>query len=268
MTDTAAILFAQTGNVVSLTLNRAEKRNVLSGDDLFAAFETHFERINADLSVRAVILTGAGKSFCAGGDVKEMRDKEGMFGGTPGEIQNRYRTGIQRIPMAFTRLDVPIIAAVNGYAIGAGCDLACMCDIRIAGETTQFAESFVKLGIIPGDGGAWLLPRVVGMSHACEMAFTGDMVNAQAALAMGLVSRVVPDDKLMEEAMALALRIAANPPQALRWTKRLIREGQQQKIDSLLDLSASFQALAHHTGDHAEAIAAFFEKRAPNYRGS
>jgi enoyl-CoA hydratase/carnithine racemase len=192
-----------------------------------------------------------------------MRDKQGMFGGTPGEIQNHYRTGIQRIPMAFTRLDVPIIAAVNGFAIGAGCDLACMCDIRVAGESTQFAESFVKLGIIPGDGGAWLLPRVVGMSRASEMAFTGDMVDANAALAMGLVSRVVSDDKLMEEAG----RIAANPPQVLRWTKRLLREGQQQRLDSLLDLSASFQALAHHTKDHAEAIAAFFEKRSPNYRG-
>ena len=267
MTDTAPILYEQTGNIVTLTINRPDKRNVLSGDDLFAAFEDHFTRINTDMTVRAVILTGAGKSFCAGGDVKEMRDKQGMFGGTPGEIQNLYRTGIQRIPMAFTRLDVPIIAAVNGFAIGAGCDLACMCDIRVAGETTQFAESFVKLGIIPGDGGAWLLPRVVGMSRASEMAFTGDMVDAKAALAMGLVSKVVADDKLMEEAMAIAKRIAANPPQALRWTKRLLREGQQQRIDSLLDLSASFQALAHHTSDHSEAIAAFFEKRAPNYRG-
>ena len=197
MTDSAPILFEQTGHVVTLTLNRPDKRNALSGDDLFAAFEEIFTRINSDMSVRAAILTGGGKSFCAGGDVKEMRDRQGIFGGASGETQNRYRTGIQRIPMAFTRLDVPIIAAVNGFAIGAGCDLACMCDIRIAGKTAQFAESFVKLGIIPGDGGAWLLPRTVGMSRACEMAFTGDMVTAPAALAMGLVSRVVPDDKLM-----------------------------------------------------------------------
>jgi len=267
MTDSAPILFEQTGHVVTLTLNRPDKRNALSGDDLFAAFEEIFTRINSDMSVRAAILTGGGKSFCAGGDVKEMRDRQGIFGGSSGETQNRYRTGIQRIPMAFTRLDVPIIAAVNGFAIGAGCDLACMCDIRIAGETAQFAESFVKLGIIPGDGGAWLLPRTVGMSRACEMAFTGDMVTAPAALAMGLVSRVVPDDKLMEEAMALANRIAANPPQALRWTKRLIREGQHQRIESLLDLSGAFQDLAHHTGDHTEAVTAFFEKRAPNFQG-
>ena len=268
MTHSAPILYEQSGNVVTLTINRPHRQNVLSGEDLFAAFEHHFDRINGDLSVRAVILTGAGKSFCAGGDVKEMRDRKGMFAGTPGEIQDRYRTGIQRIPMAFTRLDVPIIAAVNGFAIGAGCDLACMCDIRIAGESTQFAESFVKLGIVPGDGGAWLLPRVVGMSRACEMAFTGDMVDAQAALAMGLVSRVVADNELMEAVMALAHRIAANPPQALRWTKRLLREGQDQKMENLLDLSASFQAMAHHTGDHSEAIAAFFEKRAPKYRGT
>lgn len=267
MSDSAPILYEQTGHVVTLTLNRPDKRNALSGDDLFAAFEAHFARINADMTVRAVILTGGGKSFCAGGDVKEMRDRQGIFGGSSGETQNRYRVGIQRIPMAFTRLDVPIIAAVNGFAIGAGCDLACMCDIRIAGETAQFAESFVKLGIIPGDGGAWLLPRTVGMSRACEMAFTGDMVTAPAALAMGLVSRVVPDDKLLEEAMALANRIAANPPQALRWTKRLIREGQHQRIESLLDLSGAFQDLAHHTSDHTEAVTAFFEKRPPQFQG-
>lgn len=267
MSDSAPILYEQTGHVVTLTLNRPDKRNALSGDDLFAAFEAHFARINADMTVRAVILTGGGKSFCAGGDVKEMRDRQGIFGGSSGETQNRYRVGIQRIPMAFTRLDVPIIAAVNGFAIGAGCDLACMCDIRIAGETAQFAESFVKLGIIPGDGGAWLLPRTVGMSRACEMAFTGDMVSAPAALAMGLVSRVVPDDKLLEEAMALANRIAANPPQALRWTKRLIREGQHQRIESLLDLSGAFQDLAHHTSDHTEAVTAFFEKRPPQFLG-
>ena len=267
MPDSAPILYEQTGNVVTLTLNRPHKRNVLSGNNLFAAFEDHFTRINADLSVRAVILTGAGKSFCAGGDVKEMRDKEGMFGGTPGEIQNRYRTGIQRIPMAFTRLDVPIIAAVNGFAIGAGCDLACMCDMRIAGESSKFAESFVKLGIVPGDGGAWLLPRVVGFSKACEMALTGDSIDAKEALACGLVSRVVPDAELMTEARKLAQRIAVNPPHAVRMAKRLLMEGRHTRLDTLLEMSAAMQSLAHATADHREAATAFPEKRRPNFTG-
>jgi enoyl-CoA hydratase/carnithine racemase len=136
----------------------------------------------------------------------------------PAQTRRNYKLGIQRIPLAFDALEVPIIAAVNGSAIGAGCDLACMCDIRIAAESASFAESFVKLGIIPGDGGAWLLPRAVGFSKACEMAFTGDMVKSAEALACGLVSKVVPDGELMTAARALAERIAANPPHAVRMT--------------------------------------------------
>ena len=157
--------------------------------------------------------------------------------------------------MAFEKLDVPIIAAVNGPAIGAGLDLACMCDMRIAAESARFAESFVKLGIIPGDGGAWLLPRVVGFSKACEMAFTGDMVKSVEALACGLVSKVVPDGELMPAARALAERIAANPPHAVRMTKRLIRGGRDISLAALLELSAAMQSLARWArvpswGDH------------------
>jgi enoyl-CoA hydratase/carnithine racemase len=132
-----------------------------------------------------------------------------------------------------------------------------MCDIRIAGERAKFAESFVKLGIIPGDGGAWLLPRAVGLSKAAEMAFTGDTIDAQEALACGLVSKVVPGDRLMDAARALAGRIAANPGPALRMAKRLMREGQHLRLDSLLELSAAFQALAHHTPEHERALDAF-----------
>jgi enoyl-CoA hydratase/carnithine racemase len=162
-------------------------------------------------------------------------------------------------------LDVPLIAAVNGYAIGAGCDLACMCDIRIASETARFAESFIKVGLVPGDGGAWLLPRVVGMSKAAEMSFTGEMLDAAAALSCGLVSRVVAPEALLDEAMALARRIAANPGPTLRLTKRLLREGQTTRLDSLLELSAAYQAIAHKTAEQVEAVNAFVEKRAPRF---
>jgi len=225
-------------------------------------------RAHVRVEPRVAILTGAGSAFSSGGNVKKMHEGGGLAGALPAQTRRNYKLGIQRIPLAFDRLEVPIIAAVNGPAIGAGCDLACMCDVRIAGESAKFAESFVKLGIIPGDGGAWLLPRVVGYSKACEMAFTGDMLSAAEALACGLVSKVVPDDGLMAEARKLAERIAANPPHAVRMTKRLIREGQHVQLATLLELSAAMQSLAHATADHKEAVAAFVEKRKPEFGGA
>ena len=158
-----------------------------------------------------------------------------------------------------------MIAAVNGPAIGAGCDLACMCDIRVASDKASFAESFVKVGIVPGDGGAWLLPRIVGMSRALEMSFTGDSLTAAEALSCGLVSRVVPHGTLLATAQQLADRIAANPGPTLRLTKRLLREGQQLSLDSLLEASASAQAIAHKSSEHREAVTAFIEKRKPDF---
>ncbi len=264
---TEALLYEQDGGVVTLTINRPEERNALSDDVIFDAFLSAADRINKDNSVRCVILTGAGKAFSAGGNVKHMRDKEGLFAGSPTELRQGYRHGIQKIPLAFYDLEVPTIAAVNGPAVGAGCDLACMCDIRIAGKSAKFAESFVKLGIIPGDGGAWFLPRVIGRSRAAELTFTGDMIDAATALDWGLVSRVVEDAELMTAAKDLANRIAANPPHALRMSKKLLREGEHMRLDSLLEMSAAFQAASHHTKDHAEAINAFFEKRPGNFKG-
>jgi enoyl-CoA hydratase/carnithine racemase len=162
---------------------------------------------------------------------------------------------------------VPIVAAVNGAAVGAGCDLTCMADIRIAGESARFAESFVKVGIVPGDGGAFLLPRVVGFAKAAEMSLTGDMLSAQEALACGLVSKVVPDAELMTEARKIAQKIADNPPHAVRMTRRLLRESQGLGLSAILDLSAAYQALAHSTEDHKEALAAQREKRKGVFKG-
>lgn len=261
------ILCEVQGHVALLTLNRPETRNALSGEEMFAAFERIFERLNNDLSIRAAVLTGAGSSFCSGGNVADMRDRTGMFGGSPEQITENYRVGIQRIPRAFQMLQVPIIAAVNGAAIGAGNDLACMCDIRLASNTARFAESFVKVGIVPGDGGCWLLPRVIGMARAAELALTGDPIDAAQALRIGLVSRVVPAENLLSEAMALAERIAANPAQVLRWTKQLLQQARTATLDEALDAAGHFQGLAHHTADHAEAVTAFFEKRAPVFGG-
>ena len=266
--DTSApLIYAQTGHVVTLTLNRHETRNAISEDDMIDAIEAACARVNRDHSVRVVIITGAGSAFSSGGNVKDMQDKSAMFGGPATEIRDRYRRGIQRIPLAIHRLEVPIIAAVNGPAIGAGCDLTMMCDMRIASEKALFAESFVKVGLIPGDGGAWFLPRVVGISRANEMTFTGEPVNAATALAWGMVSRVVAADELMNAANELAARIAANPPAALRMTKKLLKEGEHSQLESLLEMSASLQALAHQTRDHAEAVDAIIAKRPPHFTG-
>ncbi|MGD2139438.1 MAG: crotonase/enoyl-CoA hydratase family protein [Burkholderiales bacterium] len=258
------LLYEQDGSVVTLTMNQPEIRNVLTGNTAAEEFVEVCARISADPSIKVVIITGAGPVFSSGGNVKDMRR---FFENdiAPAKIREWYRHGIQRITLALYNLDVPIIAAVNGPAIGAGCDLACMCDMRIAAESATFAESFIRVGIVPGDGGAWLLPRAVGMSKAAEMSFTGDAIDAANALACGLVSRVVPAEKLLDEANALAARIARNPGSTLRMTKRLLREGQHLRLDSLLELSAGFQALAHKTPQHKEAVMAFIEKRKPQF---
>lgn len=253
-------------HVLVLTMSSPDTRNALTSDEQFADFEDTCREVNDDMSVRAVVLTGEGSAFCAGGNVKDMRDRTGLFSGDPFDQADAYRKGIQRIPRAIHALNVPTIAAVNGPAVGAGCDLATMCDIRIGSSKAMFAESFVKLGIIPGDGGAWFLPRAVGYSNACKMAFTGDPVRAEEALQMGLMSELVEPDELMPRALELAQAIASNPPHAVRLTKQLMRGSEKASLDELLDKSATFQAICHAEPDHREAVAAFFEKRSGNYR--
>lgn len=258
--------YEQDAHVVTLTMNEPERRNPLTGNTAVPEFLAAIERIHDDHDVRAVILTGAGTAFSSGGDVRNMlRQSSGEVSGM--QIRQEYRTGIQRLPLALFNLEVPVIAAVNGAAVGAGLDLACMCDVRIASDKARFAESFVKLGIIPGDGGAWLLTRLIGMSHAAEMAFTGDTIDARQAEQWGLVSRVVPPEELMPAARALAERIAANPGHAVRLAKRLLRESLHTRLDTLLEMAAAFQSLSHQTQDHREAVAAFLEKRPPVFKG-
>lgn len=259
------LLTERDGAVVIATLNRPDQRNAITTPEEIAAIVDFCAQVRADPSVHAVVLTGAGSAFCAGGNVKDMQARQGIFHGSPFEVRNSYRATIQLIPTALYELEVPIIAAINGPAIGAGLDLACMCDVRIASETAKFAESFVKLGIVPGDGGAWFLPRVIGMARASLLTLTGDMINAAQALEYGLVSEVVSPDKVVETAKAIAHRIAANPGHATRMAKRLLREGQDMKLGPLLELSAAYQALAHHTRDHEEAVEAFLEKRPPAF---
>ena len=254
-------------SITTWTLNMPEARNPISGDEVVSRMVDLAAAANADRNVRVVILTGAGSAFSAGGNVKDMVDRVGMFGGNQADIQHGYTGGIQRLTRAIYGCEVPIIAAVNGPAVGAGCDLALMADMRIASENAFFAESFVKLGLIPGDGGAWLLPRAVGAARAAEMAFTGDRVDAATALEWGLVSRVVAADALMDTARQLAARVASNPPNALRLTKKLLREADTQHLGGILELSAAMQAISHGTADHREALSAFVERRPGQFTG-
>jgi enoyl-CoA hydratase/carnithine racemase len=170
--------------------------------------------------------------------------------------------------MAMYELEVPSIAAVNGHAVGAGCDLALMCDIRLAAEDAEFAESFMRVGLVSGDGGAWFLPRVVGLSRAYQMTFTGDFIKARQALEWGLVSEVVPRDELLPTAHRLAKRIAAQPPHSLRLSKKLVRDSMRLTLADSLEMAAGMQALAQHTQDQQEAVTAFFEKRSPRFKGT
>lgn len=256
MTDptTDPVLLQQDGPIAVITLNMADKRNPISERPMVDALVAILDRIQTDPTVHVAILTGAGSAFSSGGDLRTMQEGLDARAADPSATALYYTEGIQRIPLAFERLDVPVIAAVNGPAIGAGMDLSCMCDLRVASETARFAESFVKLGIIPGDGGAWLLPRIVGWSKACEMALTGDALSAAEALACGLVSQVVPAAELMDAARRLAQRIAVNPPQAVRATKRLLKEGRHTRLDTLLQLSANAQALGHARAEHRAAL--------------
>jgi enoyl-CoA hydratase/carnithine racemase len=255
----------RTEKVVVLTMNQPETRNALTGNTAVEEFIMAIAALEVDQTVRAVILTGAGPVFSSGGNIKDMQ-RYYTQSLSPDQIRKEYINGIQRLPKALYNLDLPLIAAINGPAIGAGLDLTCMCDIRIASQTATFAESFVKVGIVPGDGGAWLLPRVVGKSKASEMAFTGETINAEDALTCGLVSRVVKPESLMEEAMKIAMKIASNPAGILRMTKRLLREGEKSSLESLLEISASYQAIAHMQPDHHEAVRAFVEKRVPKFK--
>jgi enoyl-CoA hydratase/carnithine racemase len=263
----SALLSEKNGTVVTLTINRAESRNPLGEEEDGELFAEACAGINADREVRCAILTGAGTAFSAGGNVKAMRERSGSFAGAGVHIRERYRTGIHRIVKSLWNLEVPLIAAVNGPAIGLGNDVTCLADIRIAADSAIFGATFLKIGLVPGDGGSWILPRTIGHARAAELFFTGDTIDAQTALAWGLVSRVVPAATVMDEARALAAKISRQPPDVLRMTKRMMREGQNVSFDIIMEMSAAYQALAHLTEDHMEAVNAFFDKRPGDYKG-
>ena len=248
------------GGVALLQFNRHDVRNELTGTAIAREIITVCEWANANPQVGALVLTGNGTAFSAGGNIHDMHRRKGMFGGTPIEIQNGYRQGIQRMALAMNALEVPAIAAVNGAAIGAGFDLCCMCDIRLGSEHAKMGETFVNLGIIPGDGGAWFLPRVVGPQRAAELTFSGRVIGADEAKEIGILLDVHPAEELLPACMAMATGFANKPREALRTAKRLLRSGQRMQLPDFLDYCASLQSICHTTAEHEDAVQGMVDK--------
>ncbi len=253
------------GRVAVFTLNRHDMRNALTGNNIIQHIVDTVDWVNANKDISALIITGDGSAFSAGGNIKAMASRSDDFGGDAGTVAQSYRDGIQRIPLAMDKLEVPAIAAVNGPAIGAGCDLTCMCDIRIASTNAKFGETFVNLGLIPGDGGAYFLQNIVGYQRAAELTLTGRIVDGEEAVKIGLALEVVEPEDLMPRAMELAQLIASKPPITTRYTKRLLRLAPRTELRDFLDQCAFFQAVCHQTDDHHEAVMAFIEKRSATF---
>lgn len=240
----------------TLVLARPDIRNALTGEEMLA------EIIAAvtDPGAGVLLITGEGPAFSAGGNIKDMAERRGIFGGTPAEITEGYRLSIQRLTRVMATTDVVTIAAVNGPAVGAGFDLVLGCDLRLGSTDAWFAHTFVDLGIIPGDGGAWLLPRVVGWQRAAEIALTSRRIAADEAVALDILLEAVAPDALMERARQLAGEIAAKPRHSVRLAKRLLRLSRSMDLDGFLELSAALQAVSHGEPAHEEAMGRYLRR--------
>lgn len=260
-----SVLLDVTDHIATITLNAPEARNAFV-DTLREDMIRICAEVNADPRVRVAIVTGAGSAFSAGGDLKGMQRKlTAQPRALPHVIEQSFIQGIHRLTRSLYQLEVPSIAAINGPAIGVGLDLACMCDMRIAATTAQFASSFVRIGLVPADGGAWLLPRAIGHAAAAEMMFTGRTIDAAQALRWGLVSELLEPDQLMTRAREMAGHVASNANATLRLTKKLMRQADDLSLDAVLPISAAAQALAQYTPAHAEAVDAALSKRRPDF---
>lgn len=255
------------GRIATLTLDRPDIRNALTGQEMLDEFIGAVRHADTDPNIGVLIITGAGAAFSAGGNIKDMRAGVGLFAGSPDEITEKYRASIQQIPRLMLGTDLVTIAAVNGPAVGAGFDIALMCDLRIGSTSARFAHTFIDLGIIPGDGGAWFLPRVLGWQRAAELAFTARVVDAEEAVKLGILLEVVEPNEFSGRVRELAEVIGAKPPHSVRLTKRLLRHARSMDLDGFLDFSAALQSISHHTDDHHEAVEAFFEKRPGKFKG-
>ncbi|KKD06664.1 enoyl-CoA hydratase/isomerase family protein [Streptomyces sp. WM6386] len=248
--------------IATIRLNRPQRKNAftLAMVDAWAAA---LAEARTDAEVRVVVLTGAGDAFCSGVDLDDFT------GGRTSVLADKelLTDRVHRVALALEDLDKPVLAAVNGVAVGAGMDMALMCDIRFAARSARFSEGYVRVGLVPGDGGCYYLPRLVGAAKALELLWTGDFVDAEEALRVGLVTHVHPDAELLREVYAFARRLADGPPVAIRLIKRALRQGQTSDLRSALDLISSHQAVVQSTRDSQEAYTAFREKRKPVFEG-
>lgn len=258
------LLFEVKDHIATLTLNRPERLNALGGtlrEDLIDAFS----RVSKDDEVRAVVVTGAGRGFCSGGDVKNMGERDSV--GASYTVMERIQPHRDAGVMAIRECPKPVIAAVNGPAAGAGFNLALCCDMRIASTAAKFSQAFVKRGLHPDWGGTWFLPRLVGTAKACELIFTGDTIDAQEAYRLGIVNSVVAPDQLMSAAYALAGKIAAGPPLAIRLAKRAIYRNEGCDLREGLEFETYAQNICRDSEDSKEGVRAFLEKRTPKFSG-
>ncbi len=246
--------------VATITLARPSALNALDRP-MKAALLAAFRRVDRDAGVRVVILTGEGRAFCAGQDLKEP------FGGDHPTLEDEVRDRYNPLILAIRRLSKPVIGAINGVAAGAGCSLALACDIRLASDAASFVLAFGRIGLVPDSGASWFLPRLIGSARAAELALVGDALSAADAERLGLVSRVVAGDSLLSEARALAMRLAAGSPRAMALTKRALAYAETATLEEALANEAYLQGIAGRSADHAEGLAAFREKRPPRYTG-
>jgi enoyl-CoA hydratase/carnithine racemase len=267
--DFEQILYEKANGVATITLNRPDRMNAFT-NTMIREWAQAIEDARVDADVRVVILTGAGRGFCAGADLRgdsglQNRADEGPP--SAADRRNWLRDSVHYVPRAVALLDKPYIAAVNGAAVGAGMDMCSMADIRIASDAARFSMGYVKVGLVPGDGGCYYLPRIVGMAKALELMWTGEMVDAQEALRIGYVSRVVPADELLPATRELAERIAKGPAVAVQLAKRLAYRGQLQDVGEALESAGQAMAIVQSTEDAREGPRAFSEKREPQFRG-
>ncbi|HYA96961.1 MAG TPA: enoyl-CoA hydratase-related protein [Methylomirabilota bacterium] len=257
------VLVSQAERVATLVLNRPERLNALNGE-LAAAINEALGRIAEDKGVRAVVMTGAGRAFCAGGDLAAIR--AGRDSGDLARLEPILRGGMQMV-LRMRTMPQPVVAAVNGPAAGAGMNIALAADIRIAAADATFGQNFAKVGLFPDYGGIHFLPQLVGPSRAAQLFYTGDMIDAQTALQIGVINRVVPPERLEAEARALAQKIAAGPPIAVQAVKRAIFGTERAELEAALETEVRQQMLCFQSEDCGEGVRAFFEKRAPKFQG-
>ena len=249
--------FSVADGIARIVLNRPERMNAFTFG-MIDAWVAALQHCRTDDAVKVVIVTGAGRAFCSGGDIVEMGQR---LERTPEQRKNELFNRIERIPLALEDLDKPVLAAVNGVATGAGMDMALMCDMRFAAASARFAETYVKVGLVPGAGGAHFLPRLVGPAKALELFLTADFVSADEALRIGLVNKVFPDESLTSEVEVIARRIADAPPLAVRMIKRAIYQGLRNDLRTNLDLISSHYAVVTASEEHREAVRRFVAAR-------